>query len=164
MNNTTTAKPRNIVPFLLLSGLLAVTIGCSSTEPRPVAKQEPVVETGTISTPLQAAPAQRIRVKESHPRKYTVKKGDTLWDISSLFLRDPWFWPEIWQQNPQVGNPHLIYPGDILTLVYVDGAPQIRVNGSRGIVMGSKNGLPVKKLSPYIRTTGLKASIPNIPR
>ena len=168
MNNTNTPKPRNIVPFFLLSGLLALTVGCSSTKPRPVmVKQEPVVETGNIVTSPQVAPkatpAQKIRVKASHPRKYTVKKGDTLWDISSLFLRDPWFWPEIWKQNPQVNNPHLIYPGDILTLVYVDGAPQIRVNGSRSVVTGSRNGMPVKKLSPYIRATGLRASIPSIP-
>ena len=165
MNNTAaTSTPRNIVPFFLLSGLLAVIVGCSSTEPRPVVMHEPTAETGSIvTTPqVQAVPTQKIRVKASHPRQYTVKKGDTLWDISSLFLRDPWFWPEIWQQNPQVGNPHLIYPGDVLTLIYVDGAPQIRVNG-RGVVVGSRNGLPVKKLSPNIRTRSLQASIPSIP-
>ncbi len=165
MNNITTPKPRNIVPFFLLSGLLTVIVGCSSNEPRPVVMHEPTAEAGSIvTTPqVQAVPTQKIRVKTSHPRQYTVKKGDTLWDISSLFLRDPWFWPEIWQQNPQVGNPHLIYPGDVLTLVYVDGAPQIRVNGSRGVVVGSRNGLPVKKLSPNIRTSALQASIPSIP-
>ncbi len=165
MNNTPTPKPRNIVPFFLLSGLLAITAGCSSTEPRPVAISEPA-ETGSIVSAPQAAPtpAHKIRVKASHPRQYTVKKGDTLWDISSLFLRDPWYWPEIWQQNPQVGNPHLIYPGDVLTLVYVDGAPQIRVNGSsRAVVTGARNGIPVKKLSPNIRTSALQASIPSIP-
>ncbi len=163
MNNTATSTPRNIVPFFLLSGLLVVIVGCSSNEPRPVI-HEPTVETGSIvTTPqVQAVPTQKIRVKASHPRQYTVKKGDTLWDISSLFLRDPWFWPEIWQQNPQVGNPHLIYPGDVLTLIYVDGAPQIRVNG-RGVAVGSRNGLPVKKLSPNIRTRSLQASIPSIP-
>ena len=62
------------------------------------------------------------------PKRYVVKRGDTLWDISSMFLRDPWLWPEIWYVNAQIQNPHLIYPGDELTLAYgADGRPQIRL-------------------------------------
>ena len=63
-----------------------------------------------------------------HPDSYVVQTGDTLWDIASMFLRDPWFWPEIWQINPQVENPHLIFPGDTLSLAYLDdGRPVIQV-------------------------------------
>jgi len=111
-------------------------------------------------------PEKKIRVKTSYPKQYTVKKGDTLWDIAGLYLRDPWYWPEIWQDNTQIENPHLIFPGDILTLVYVNGRPQILVNDAqhKSVVAHAKtNNSRVKKLSPTIRTTPLKASIPSIP-
>jgi len=170
MNNLNTTKSNIIVPLFLLSGLLAILTGsiagCSTSEPRPVATAE-ASEPVTASSAEVAAPVaeKKIRVKASHPRQYTVKKGDTLWDISSLFLQDPWYWPEIWQRNTQIQNPHLIFPGDVLTLVYVDGQPQILVNDAqhRAIQQDSGNNLRVKKLSPGIRSTALKASIPSIP-
>ena len=62
-----------------------------------------------------------VPLAEGHPDRYIVKEGDTLWDIASVFLRDPWYWPEVWYVNPQVENPHLIYPGDELSLVWMDG-------------------------------------------
>jgi len=160
MNIANTPKSRIIVPFFLLSGLAALVSGCSSSEPRPqtVAVAEPVAEVAESK-----AVEKEIRVKEEYPRQYTVKKGDTLWDISSLFLQDPWYWPEIWQNNEQIKNPHLIFPGDVLTLVYVNGRPEVRVNEAKHKELADSSGLPVKKLSPNIRTSSLQASIPTIP-
>jgi len=154
MKITITPASRNIVHFFLLSGLLAINTGCSTSQPQPIA--EPVA----VEEPEVVAPQPKIRVKVQHPKQYTVKKGDTLWDISSLFLKDPWYWPEIWRKNEQVKNPHLIYPGDVLTLIYVNGAPQIVVNGDKKESYGE---MPVRKLSPGIRVTALDASIPSIP-
>lgn len=86
------------------------------------------------------------------PSQYVVKKGDTLWDIAGVFLRDPWYWPEIWYVNPQVANPHLIFPGDVLNLVYVDGKPRITV-GTAG----------TERLSPQVRSEPLTGAIRTIP-
>lgn len=168
MNNSTTPRPGIIVPFFMLLGLLAVTTlsitGCSASKPDPVSMAEPEQAENTTAAEKVAVPAKEIRVKASHPRQYTVKKGDTLWGISNLFLQDPWYWPEIWQKNTQIQNPHLIFPGDVLTLVYVNGQPQILVNEALHKAIQQDSGeLPVKKLSPGIRTKALQASIPSIP-
>ena len=73
---------------------------------------------------VPAGVAWSIEIRSDAPAEYTVKKGDTLWDISSLFLNDPWKWPELWRLNPHVENPDLIYPGDTLKLTYTaDGEP-----------------------------------------
>jgi hypothetical protein len=92
-----------------------------------------------------------VELSEGAPETYTVKKGDTLWDISGRFLEKPWLWPELWDVNPQIDNPHLIYPGDELYLVYVDGKPRLRVR--RGDM----------KLSPTMRVSPLDLAIPAIP-
>ncbi|MEC6816595.1 LysM peptidoglycan-binding domain-containing protein [Photobacterium toruni] len=72
---------------------------------------------------LFAAPQPQL--KNSHPEIYVVKKGDTLWDISAVFLNNPWSWPQLWQKNSYIKNPHLIYPGDQLHLIWVNGKPQL---------------------------------------
>ena len=97
-----------------------------------------------------------VALNPDHPERYVVKRGDTLWDISAMFLRDPWYWPEIWQVNPQVENPHLIYPGDVLVLVYVDGQPRIQLERS------AESG-GTERLSPRIRSEDLDEAILTIP-
>jgi LysM repeat protein len=161
MKSLNIPKTRIIVPLFLLSGLLPFITGCGSTQAKPDNTEEPVVTAEETE-----APVKQIRVKAEHPRQYTVKKGDTLWGISSMFLQDPWYWPEIWSKNQQVKNPHLIYPGDVLTLVYVNGQPQIQVISPvqpRNTQQTSEASSPVKKLSPGIRVSPLDASIPTIP-
>lgn len=110
---------------------------------------------GLILAALLTAPAFAVAValNPDHPDRYVVVKGDTLWGISERFLRDPWLWPEIWYVNPQIENPHLIYPGDIITLIYVDGKPQLRV----------QRGLQTIKLSPQVREERIDRAIPTIP-
>ncbi|MCU7938026.1 MAG: LysM peptidoglycan-binding domain-containing protein [gamma proteobacterium symbiont of Bathyaustriella thionipta] len=95
-----------------------------------------------------------VELKPGHPQQYTVVKGDTLWDISGTFLKKPWYWPEIWHINPQIENPHLIYPGDVLKLVYIDGKPYIT---------RSKYGKRTVRLSPETRIEELDRAIPTIP-
>ena len=188
MNTATisTRRLRLIVTCLLVTGLSACTF---PDKRKPEHSQiDNVIPAETIETPVAAQtdttkPKQTaIRLKKSHSRKYTVKKGDTLWDISSQFLRDPWYWPEIWHKNRQVQNPHLIYPGDELTLIYVNGRPQISVNETpqqvtppevipqqvtppviRTTIASDLPALRRVKLSPSIRTQGIDADVFTIP-
>ena len=97
------------------------------------------------------APRQ-VPLATDAPDQYTVQEGDTLWDIASTFLRDPWYWPEVWYINPQVENPHLIYPGDVLALVTIDGRERITT------VRGS-----AYRLSPQVRVTPLTETVTSIP-
>jgi len=123
------------------------TSGGTSLEPAQSsysepAAYEPVLERVNEPVPLAAG----------HPNEYVVQVGDTLWDIAGTFLKDPWYWPEIWYVNPDIENPHLIYPGDVLGLVYIDGQP--RVTNVRASTY---------RMSPQARVTPLTESISSIP-
>ena len=158
--------------FTGLSAVLALALagGCASTPdepPAPVPVEEPVA----VAQPQpQAEPETAIELRPDYPETYTVVKGDTLWDISSSFLKDPWMWPELWQVNPQIANPHLIYPGDVLTIYFIDGKPMLRVD-RQGIVSEvpgiplevSGKDYPTVKLEPRVRELGLDEAVPTIP-
>jgi len=104
--------------------------------------------------------AQDVSVRSDHPDEYIVVRGDTLWDISGRFLDKPWQWPAIWHANPQINNPHLIYPGDVISLVYIDGVPQLRVRRGDTVKLSPSirvvdddaiNAVPFDRIKPFVR-------------
>lgn len=162
------------------AGLLVLSValsGCSSRHSRdgepveaPIASTQSSVpgerntsELTATEAAIMAAPANQVSstaapsdagiINPSAPKSYVVKRGDTLWGIASMFLRDPWLWPEVWYINPQVANPHLIYPGDTLALAYgADGRPQIRLEQGGAA-----------RLDPRLRSDPIDGAIPTIP-
>jgi hypothetical protein len=111
-------------------------------------------------------------VRADAPDIYIVKKGDTLWDISGKYLKDAWRWKEIWAVNPQIRNPHWIYPGDRLILCSIQGHTVVGVDEGDGCVgverrmsssVSSYESNNVVRLSPKIHVEPLNAAIPAIP-
>jgi hypothetical protein len=161
----------------LIALTLAATLIAGCRSDRPMAQATPVPEAGGDTSfqgtvvgdertameaavdagPSRSAPSAAMgeagpALNPNAPDSYVVKRGDTLWGIAKVFLRDPWFWPEIWQVNPQVQNPHLIYPGDTLRLVYIEGRPTIMLQrGDAALVL------------PRVRSQPLEASVTTIP-
>lgn len=111
------------------------------------------------ATDASAAP----ELKPSVPLRYTVKKGDTLWSIASHFLRDSYQWPELWYVNPKVKNPHQIFPGEVLELVFRDGRPVLARSDDLPAARGEELPSNVEQLSPMIREAPLARAVPAIP-
>ena len=89
-------------------------------------------------------------LRAGHPNTYVVHRGDTLWDISARFLKQPWLWPEVWQANPQIRNPHLIYPGDVINLAYLNGQPRLELE--RGVAIGPAiNTIPLSEVEDFLK-------------
>ena len=162
---------QNLSQLLTVSVIAAVMAGCGSNSPygsdgaaaTPNVTQSPPPPSGSTSMDAAAGPvtqsgqtmvlvSEAVPLADGAPEEYVVKDGDTLWDIASTFLRDPWYWPEVWYVNPQVENPHLIYPGDVLALVTIDG--QQRITNVRAATY---------RVSPTARATPLTDSITSIP-
>src|SRR5580704_4440473 len=154
---------------------VAVLAGCHTTASRPEAPApvatnnestaegivvsddktsiEAAIEAGSSSrTETTEVPRKGIPLADNVPDSYVVKRGDTLWGIAKVFLRDPWYWPEIWQVNPKIQNPHRIYPGDTLRLVFIDGQPQILLQRGDAV-----------RVEPRVRSEPLEAAITTIP-
>ena len=160
----------SLTGILLFTGLWGLT-ACSSppkhVESKPMAVEQQV-ETAAVdevtTTPMQQeAETEVITIKRDYPDRYTVTKGDTLWDIAAKFLKSPWLWPEVWNINPKIRNPHLIYPGDVIVLHYVEGKPFLTLEGAGGVLPPPK-GINTVKLSPQIHASNLEKAITTIPR
>jgi len=169
-----TLTPRLILLTAFIAAALLVA-GCKSTPPAPAADAPPPMAAETADAadttaddltateaavaamneaPVAEAPVQTAQlIRPDAPMNYTVKRGDTLWDIAAVFLKDPWFWPEIWQINPQVENPHLIYPGDVLSLAYGAG-------GDARVSISQYSGA---RLQPRLRSEQLDGPIDTVP-
>lgn len=162
-----------LLPALIMIGLS----GCSSSKPAVQADPMDRAEPMEIAEESQQTDSSSIAMTPGYPERYVVVTGDTLWDISKRFLKDPWLWPSVWHINPSIRNPHLIYPGDIIIMRMVDGKPYITLDGKAGTlppqVTGSriqkitreyvKPGLKTVKLTPSIRISGLHKAISTIP-
>jgi len=163
-----------VIAFMAMMAAAVFAAGCQSAPP-PV-RQPPQAEPPAASAPVEnvaadltateaavaalneapvaesAQPTAQL-IRPDAPMNYTVKRGDTLWDIAAGFLKDPWFWPEIWQINPQVENPHLIYPGDVLSLAY----------GAHGDASESISQYSGARLQPRLRSEALSGPVETLP-
>jgi hypothetical protein len=124
----------------------------------------------TLFAVVVVSQADEVQVRPDHPDRYVVVKGDTLWDISDRFLANPWLWPKVWNVNPHIENPHLIYPGDVVALKYIDGVPYLEINGEiipppreAAIRRGGDRDSRYMKLEPKIRVIDKQRAVPSIP-
>lgn len=181
-----------LASVLLLAFITLGLSGCSSSKPTIQPKSinneqpeamEPMEDTqdadlATEDQPVEASP--NVVPAPNYPDRYVVVKGDTLWDISKRFLRDPWLWPSVWHVNPDIRNPHLIYPGDVIVMHIVDGRvtkittakyPNVRPpkitpptgQKKQKPLVRIKSGLKMVRLSPSSRISGINKAISTIP-
>jgi len=113
------------------------------------------------------AHANEVQIRPDAPDRHIVVKGDTLWDISTMFFKDPWKWPNIWNLNKDtIKDPHWIYPGDVVILDRTSGSLSINVENTPSAADTSSVGAVdgTTKLSPHINY-GLSQhdAIPSIP-
>lgn len=165
-NRFNTAFCRRTVLVCVAGGALAAC--ATSTPPQqgapqpasPAVSAAPAIDTESVAPVIDLSRAQavapQVGLRSDAPLTYVVKRGDTLWGIAAYFLKTPWQWPVLWYDNPQVKNPHLIYPGDRLKLVWVNGQPRLMRAGDAA----PEN---VERLQPRVREETLANAIPAIP-
>ncbi|ASR42516.1 peptidoglycan-binding protein LysM [Xanthomonas citri pv. mangiferaeindicae] len=107
------------------------------------------------------AAAQQLR--GDHPDTYVVVRGDTLWDIAGRFLDRPWLWPEIWQANPQIANPHLIYPGDVISLAYLDRVTATVRPGPRTTAQAPIDAVSLSDIEPFLKNRSIVFKFDHLP-
>lgn len=170
---------RQLIKGMILLSAMLLVVACAEPEPPYAVVHEPEepaeVKSVEAVIPLpepqpepepEPEPVETVVYEAESPETYIVQEGDTLWDISTVFLRDPWFWPEIWFKNPQVENPHLIYPGDTLAIIYIGGERKVQVlsRGTEGSVLSQTDGgLKIVKIDPRVRSQAIDATVPSIP-
>lgn len=158
-NKLTGLRLTRFLSIVLLSLGLAA---CGSPPEQPPATPAPQTSTYSLQEPETPEPEKPV-FKPDYPERYVVKKGDTLWDIAGRFLNDPWLWPQVWHINPEIRNPHLIYPGDVVVLYRdADGKPYLTLEGSGGMV--PPRDVETVKLSPRPRYEPIEKAIPTIRR
>ena len=134
---------RGMVALLASTGLLSVaSVASAQTSRLPVTPEwrDTAARVAKTGVPLED-------LAPNAPESHTVQRGDTLWGISSLFLKSAWRWPELWGMNlQQIRNPHLIYPGQVLVLERLDGRATLKLARGEG-------GIPTNtvRLSPRVR-------------
>jgi len=139
---------------------VALAVGLSALT---VMAQAPASSSAGAAPAAAAAPASPVQLQDNAPDRHTVVKGDTLWGISSKFLKTPWRWPEVWGMNKeQIKNPHRIYPGQVVVLDRnAPGGPRLSVLQPGDGGMGERGG--IVRLSPQVRAEAREAeAIPTI--
>lgn len=120
----------------------------------------PLLALGLLLAALLLPLSPAAQVREDQPGVHVVQEGDTLWGIARLFLDEPWRWPDLWQVNPEIENPHLIYPGDVIRLRWQDGEPALVLE--RGEPSRTMRPVDVERRSPRIRYEPIVTAIPSI--